>query len=183
MAARAFPAGNGPAGETVIGVDPGLAATGYAVVRTGDDGRTPRVVEAGLVRTAGRDPLEARLDQLYAALLDLFRQHRPAWVVVEDLYAHYGHPRTAILMGHARGAVFLAAAHAGAGVQSLTASRVRKALTGRGDASKLQVQRMLQAVLGLREPPRPHHVGDALALAVGFQQLARRGRRGGGGGP
>lgn len=161
--ARGLPA------EVVVGIDPGLAATGYAVVRLDGAGRPPAVLEAGLVRTPARAALERRLEHLYAALLDLFRLHRPACVVVEDLYASYAHPRTAILMGHARGAVFLAAAHAGSAVRSFTASRVKKALTGRGDASKRQVLRMVQAVLGLPTLPPSDHVGDALALAVCYQ--------------
>lgn len=166
--------------ETVVGVDPGLATTGYAVVRLDGAARTPAVLEAGLVRTPGRLALERRLEHLYAALLDLFRQHRPTCVVVEDLYASYAHPRTAILMGHARGAVFLAAAHAGSAVRSFTASRVKKALTGRGDASKRQVMRMVQAVLDLPRLPSPDHVGDALALAVCYQVYRSRRVPGGG---
>lgn len=148
----------------VVGIDPGVAATGYAVVDL-EELSWLLLREAGVWRTPP-GPLERRLELLYARLLGLLRRHRPACVVVEDLYAHYRHPRTAILMGHARGVVYLAAARAGAPVHSLPASRVKKALTGRGDASKRQVLRMAEAMAGPGADLRSHHAADALALAL-----------------
>ncbi|MCY2926240.1 MAG: crossover junction endodeoxyribonuclease RuvC, partial [Planctomycetota bacterium] len=87
-------------------------------------------------------------------------------VAVEKLYAHYKHPSTAILMGHARGVILLAAEQAGVGVRNLPATHVKKSLTGNGHASKLQVQRAIQAVCHLSALPEPPDVADALAIAL-----------------
>jgi crossover junction endodeoxyribonuclease RuvC len=93
-------------------------------------------------------------------------QFRPAMVVVEQLYAHYDHPRTAILMAHARGVIFLAAAQRGLPVVSYNATRIKKTITGNGRASKDQVQRTVQRELGLARLPEPSDVADALAAAL-----------------
>jgi crossover junction endodeoxyribonuclease RuvC len=87
-------------------------------------------------------------------------------MVVEQLYAHYAHPRTAILMGHARGAILLAAAERGLQTASYSATRIKKTITGSGRATKDQIQRTIQRELGLREPPEPPDVADALAIAL-----------------
>ena len=85
---------------------------------------------------------------------------------IEKLYAHYKHPRTAILMGHARGAVMLAAAKCGVPVASYPATMIKRSLTGNGHASKQQMQRMIEVALGLSAPPEPPDVADALAVAL-----------------
>lgn len=148
----------------VLGIDPGLQVTGYGllVVR----GVRVRVVEAGVVRTAQGDPLEVRLRRLHDLARGVIAELAPDAIVVEDLYSHYRHPVTAILMGHARGVIFLAAAEAGVPVVSYGATRVKKSLTGQGRASKEQVQRMVQSTLGLRKVPQPPDVADALAVAL-----------------
>ncbi|HEY8449559.1 MAG TPA: crossover junction endodeoxyribonuclease RuvC [Bacillota bacterium] len=153
--------------QTVVGIDPGLADTGYAVL--GLDGDGPhglRLVEAGLVRTNPGLPLERRLLELYQGVLEVLRQHRPLAMAAEDLYAHYEHPRTAILMGHARGVVLLAAAATGTPVHHFAPARIKKSLTGNGAAGKRQIQRTVQRLLGLSCLPEPDHVADALSAAV-----------------
>jgi crossover junction endodeoxyribonuclease RuvC len=87
-------------------------------------------------------------------------------MVVEQLYAHYEHPRTAILMAHARGAFFLAGAQRGIPVLSYAATRVKKLVTGNGRAGKEQMQYAIARELGLAGPPEPHDVADALAIAL-----------------
>jgi crossover junction endodeoxyribonuclease RuvC len=101
-------------------------------------------------------------------------QFRPQVMVVEQLYAHYEHPRTAILMAHARGVIFLAAAQHGMGVVSYTASRIKKTVTGHGRASKDQVQRTVQRELGLPKLPDPPDVADALAAALCHYYVQRQ---------
>ena len=100
-------------------------------------------------------------------------QFAPEVVAVEQLYAHYKHPRTAILMGHARGVLFLAAAEKGLDVVSYSATRVKKTVTGSGRASKEQVQRTIQRELGLAQVPEPPDVADALAVALCHYYLVK----------
>jgi len=148
----------------VLGIDPGLQATGYGLLHT--RGARARVVEAGVLRTDERQPLEARLRRLHDLARELFRELAPETIAVEDLYSHYRHPVTAILMGHARGVILLAAAEAAVPVVSYGATRIKKSLTGTGRASKGQVQRMVQSTLGLKALPEPPDVADALAVAL-----------------
>jgi crossover junction endodeoxyribonuclease RuvC len=87
-------------------------------------------------------------------------------MAVEQLYAHYDHPRTAILMAHARGAYFLAGAQRDIPVVSYASTKVKKLVTGSGRAGKEQMQHAIARELGLHKPPEPHDVADALAIAL-----------------
>jgi crossover junction endodeoxyribonuclease RuvC len=147
-----------------MGVDPGLVDTGFAVVEAGPGAVT--VVEAGVIRTSPGQPLEARLSAIYGAVHRLIAAQQPGLLVVEDLYAEYRFPRTAILMGHARGVIYLAARQLGVALLAISPGEVKRAVTGNGSAGKGQVQRGVQTILGLGELPRPSHVADALGLAV-----------------
>lgn len=146
---------------TVLGIDPGLDRTGYAVLEMA----TRRVVEAGLVRSSTALPLAPRLREIEAGLEEILSEHPVDLVAVEELYAHYKHPRTAILMGHARGVVLLAAARRGIEIVSLPATHVKRSLTGNGHASKLQMQRAILATMRLSAMPEPPDVADAVAIA------------------
>jgi crossover junction endodeoxyribonuclease RuvC len=151
----------------ILGVDPGLQVTGYAVLESA--ARGPTVCEAGVVRTAeGRETpdLAPRLSLLYNGLVEVVTQYRPDVMVVEQLYAHYQHPRTAILMAHARGVIFLSAAQHGIPVVSYNATRIKKTITGHGRASKEQVQYTILRELRLPQMPEPPDVADALAAAL-----------------
>ena len=156
-----------------MGVDPGLVATGFGVLEAGAEGVTVR--DAGVVSTAAGQALEARLNALHRAMHRIIETQRPELLVVEDLYTEYKFPRTAILMGHARGVIYLAARQLGVSVLALAPSEVKRAMTGNGAAGKGQVQRAVQTVLGLRELPRPSHVADALGLAAtGLSRITGR---------
>ena len=148
----------------VLGIDPGLHVTGYAAVDFGR--RDPVLVEAGTLRTSPRADMAERLVQLHGDLAEVLKELKPDRVALEQLYAHYKHPRTSILMGHARGVVILACRQAGVAVRSLAATHVKKSLTGNGHASKLQVQRAIQAAFRLPTLPQPPDVADALAIAL-----------------
>ncbi len=151
----------------ILGVDPGLQTTGYAVVEGGTHG--PRICEAGVVRSSSRrdtPDLAPRLLSLYNGIVEVVEQFKPNVMVVEQLYAHYDHPTTSILMGHARGVIFLAAATHDLPVVSYGATRVKKTITGSGRASKDQVQRTVQRELRLATLPEPSDVADALAIAL-----------------
>src|SRR5580765_4670276 len=156
-----------------MGVDPGLVATGFGVLEAGPDGVTVR--DAGVISTTTGQPLEARLNALHRAVHRIIELQSPGLLVVEDLYTEYKFPRTAILMGHARGVIYLAARQLGVAVVALAPSEVKRAMTGNGAAGKAQVQRAVQTVLGLKELPRPSHVADALGLAAtGMSRMTGR---------
>jgi crossover junction endodeoxyribonuclease RuvC len=148
----------------VCGIDPGLETTGYAVVR--DRGARPTVVDAGVCRFDRARSLAERLVDIERDLSSILQEHRPAVVAVEQLYAHYKHPRTAILMGHARGVILVTAARLGIEVRDYPATQVKRFLTGNGRATKGQMQRAIQAALELAEMPEPADVADALAIAL-----------------
>ena len=153
-----------PGLRRVMGVDPGLTDTGFAIIEVGRGGVV--VVDAGVIRTAPGQPLEARLNAIFGAVSRIVAAHRPGLLVVEDLYTEYRFPRTAILMGHARGVIYLAARQLDVALLALAPAEVKRAVTGNGGAGKGQVQRGVQTLLGLAELPRPSHVADALGLAV-----------------
>lgn len=148
----------------VVGVDPGLKNTGYGIVE--GSGSSFALVEAGLVSTVESDPMPERVRGIYDDVAAIFAEAKPEAAAIEELYAHYKHPRTAILMGHARGAIMLAAAKCGIPVASYSATMVKRSLTGNGHAAKGQVQRMIEVMLGLSRPPEPPDVADALAVAL-----------------
>ena len=151
----------------ILGLDPGLQVTGYGVIEITADG--PRVMEAGVIRSAeGRDPadMSQRLKTLYDGVVEVLDQWSPSAVCVEQLYAHYDHPRTAILMAHARGCYFLAGAQKGVPVFSYAATQVKKLVTGHGRASKEQMQHCIMRELHLAKLPEPHDVSDALGIAL-----------------
>ena len=147
-----------------MGVDPGLAITGYGLLDL--SGSKLRLVEAGMVRTKSRDPMEKRLAGIYNELSAILTEFSPQVMAVEDLYAHYAQHRTAIIMGHARGVIFLSAAQQKIPVISYAATHIKKSVTGNGHASKHQVQRMVLERLKLDCLPQPSDVSDALAAAI-----------------
>lgn len=148
----------------ILGIDTGLAETGYGIIDAEDT--SYRVVEGGVISTDADADLSLRLFRIYEALCQIIDEFEVDRVVVEDLYAEYPHPRTAIMMGHARGVIILAAAQRAVEVESYPASLVKKSLTGNGRASKEQIRQMVVQTLKLSESPGPDHVSDALALAI-----------------
>ncbi len=144
----------------ILGIDPGLQLCGYAVVE-GDS-----LIEAGAVRTNAKSAIEVKLNHIAEDIESLLKKFRPEVVAVEQLYSHYAHPRTAILMGHARGVILQSCAAAGIEVRSFSATRIKKSLTGNGRASKQQVQRTIQTILRLPRLPEPPDVADAIAAAL-----------------
>ena len=148
----------------VLGIDPGLQVCGYACLEI--DGDRETIVEAGILKTTEGLPIEARLNQIADDIETLLDRFGPDVVAVEELYSHYAHPRTAILMGHARGVILQKCARAGIEVKSFAATRIKKSITGNGRASKEQMQRTMQTILGLSELPKPPDVADAMAAAL-----------------
>jgi crossover junction endodeoxyribonuclease RuvC len=160
------PSGNKRASR-ILGIDPGLQVTGYAVLESGAG--PPTLCEAGVIRAGkenGSTEVACRLLSIYDGLVEVFEEFHPDVVVVEQLYAHYAHPRTAILMAHARGVILLAAGQRALPVISYNPTRIKKSITGNGRAPKDQVQRTIQGELGLPSVPEPPDVADALAIAL-----------------
>ncbi len=149
-----------------MGIDPGLRITGYGVVDVADGALEPTLVEGGIIKIDPSGGMAVRLGRLHEELSAIVAEHKPDCFAVEKLYAHYKHPRTAILMGHARGVILLCAQQRGLPVQDWPSTEVKKALTGYGHASKEQVQRAVQSQCGLDEIPSPPDVADAIAIAL-----------------
>jgi crossover junction endodeoxyribonuclease RuvC len=147
----------------VLGIDPGLGTCGYGILE--ENGGDVKIVEAGVFRTNEKLSLEKRLAELATELKSVLNQFSPDVMAIEELYSHYDHPRTAIIMGHARGLIFYKAAEARLEVVPYASTRIKKALTGNGRASKEQMQRAIQIQMGLKELPEPPDVADALAVA------------------
>ncbi len=147
----------------ILGIDPGLHLTGYALLTLHPRG--PALEEAGVLRIGTKDPLPNRLHQLHLQMSQLLIEFPCDHMAVEQLYAHYKHPRTAILMGHARGAILLAAAQANIPITSLSSTLVKKMVTGNGHATKRQIQLAVTALYHLARPPSPPDVADAIAIA------------------
>ena len=148
----------------ILGIDPGLQLTGYGVVDY--QLLRPKLIDGGVIRLQQRTPMAQRLLELEKELESIFVEYEPEVCAVEQLYAHYKHPRTAILMGHARGVILLVAQRHGARIKEFSSNRVKQAVSGHGHASKLQMQRSIQAIWNLKEPPSPPDVADALAIAL-----------------
>ena len=148
----------------ILGIDPGLNITGYGVLDC--DGQRPLLVEAGVVRGKSRGNLEKRLCEIYDGVAEVIETLKPTAVSLEELYSHYERPRTAILMGHARGVICLAARQANLQIDHYAATQVKKILTGSGRAPKSQVQQAVTRELSLTSVPDPPDVADALAIAM-----------------
>jgi len=159
------------AGTVILGVDPGLNITGYGLIRVGQE--DPQLLEAGVVRGGRRKPLEQRLKEIHEGICEVIEQHQPRAVAVEELYSHYKMPRTAILMGHARGAICLAAGQYEIPVFHYAATQIKKILTGNGRASKKQMQDAICNEFSLATAPEPADVADALAIALCHHYLGR----------
>jgi crossover junction endodeoxyribonuclease RuvC len=132
------------------------------------------LVEAGVVRSVRSQDLGERLASIYDGLDEVIQSLAPACVGLEELYSHYERPKTAIIMGHARGVICLAAAKHKLPVCHYAATQVKKVLTGNGRAPKLQVQLAVTRHLNLSETPEPPDVADALAIALCHYYLSQK---------
>ncbi|MBP7653491.1 crossover junction endodeoxyribonuclease RuvC [Candidatus Dependentiae bacterium] len=148
----------------IIGIDPGLGITGYGIIDA--DFRKPILKEAGCIKIKSNQSLEKRLKYLFDETSNLIKLFNPDVMVVEELYSHYNHPKTSIIMGHARGVIFLAAAVNNLLVKSFAANKIKMSLTGNGHSSKLQMQNMVKNRFSLDKLPEPPDVADAIAVAL-----------------
>jgi len=150
----------------ILGIDPGLDITGYGVIKK--NSVKPTIIEAGVIRTSHKEGLTDRLHNIHSQITELIDSTKPDICIVEKLYSHYKHPMTAILMAHARGVVLFSAREKNITIVDYPAKTVKRAITGNGNASKVQVQRVVNKLLGLKDAERPLDVTDALALCLTY---------------
>lgn len=155
----------------ILGIDPGLGVTGYGLIEARKD--YFKLIEAGVIRTKAKDKIEDRLLKLYTNLIELIEEYRPSVLVLEKLYSHYRHPTTAMLMGHARGIACLVCGQKSIPLVSYPATRIKKAVVGRGHASKEQISGMVKSLLRLNRTPESSDITDALAVAISHAYIER----------
>ena len=164
-----------PSGMIILGIDPGLSATGYGILEARGD--TLHVIAAGDIRPPRHQPLSERLGCIRATLSALISRHHPDTVALEKLFTHHGHVTTAALMGHARGAACLAAYDHGLPLAEYPPTQVKKSVAGNGHASKEQVARMVGQWLHYVDPSWSTDATDALALAIVHAHAHRQQQR------
>ncbi|MDD5120376.1 MAG: crossover junction endodeoxyribonuclease RuvC [Candidatus Omnitrophica bacterium] len=155
----------------IVGIDPALAVTGYGVIQV--KGSILTLVEAGIIETKPKDPVSKRLDSIYRGVIKLISDTGADCLVIEKIYSHYKHPATACILGQARGVICLAASTCGVPLFEYAATRIKKAIVGKGLASKAQVQRMVSHTLGVASVPDYTDVTDALALAIAHSYIGK----------
>lgn len=154
----------------ILGVDPGSHATGYGVISTGP---VVRMLAGGVIRTRSKASLSDRLLTIHTELTAVIAAHNPMQMAVEDLF-NAKNPRSALILGHARGVILLTGASAGLAVAEYAPRLVKQAVTGNGSATKEQVRFMVMRLLRLKEEP-PLDMSDALAVALAHQGRSSRG--------
>lgn len=147
----------------ILGIDPGIANTGYGIVQSNNTRN--RLLNYGNIKTDSKTPSEIRLKQIYDKVINLIDQFDVEEVVLEDVFFSK-QVKTAFILGEAKGIIKLAAANCGTTVTTYTPLQVKTAVTGYGKAPKTQIQKMVQMLLKLKEPPQPDHAADALALTI-----------------
>lgn len=147
-----------------MGVDPGLAGTGWGVVQLGAR-NVISLLGYGAIVTKPSQPLVERLKLIYDGVTAVIRQHRPAAIAIEELF-FCKEAKTVAAVGQARGAILIAAANENVSVHEYNPRSIKMALTGYGSADKTQIQYMVKMLLRMQEIPKPDHAADALAMAV-----------------
>ena len=149
----------------IVGFDPGLNITGYGVIEVLPNQQV-QLVEAGTIRPKSKDDIQDRLHVIHSGVREIIETFAPQSMAIEQLFVHVRFPKTAILMGHARGVICLAAAQAGIELHHYLPNRVKSMLTGSGHAGKEQMQLAVQRELRLKTRPEPADAADALAIAL-----------------
>jgi len=155
----------------IVGIDPALAVSGYGVIQANKS--TLTLIEAGIIKTTAKETTPARLDKIYRGVLKLITDTKADCLVLEKIFSHYKHPATACILGQARGVICLAAFTAKLPFFEYSATRIKKAIVGKGLASKAQVQRMVTHTLGLNTSVAYLDVTDALAMAIAHSYIMK----------
>ena len=155
----------------IIAVDPGITVTGYGILER--QGEKIVVLAAGTIRTKPRLSHPEKLARIHGAVTDLLEEYLPQGFILEDIF-YRKNIRSTVTLGEVRGICSLAAAQRNIPVTTYAARRVKKAVVGNGAADKTQVQKMVQILLDLEEPPTPLDVSDALALGITYFNAINR---------
>ncbi len=158
----------------ILGIDPGLKATGYGFIK--NELRHSKLLEAGTIEPKPREQIQNKIQKIYSVLEELIEQYKPDVLVLEKLFAHSKHPITASIMGHVRGVICLLCAQKNVKLVELSPKRVRKAVTGNGNASKEQTKSVVAYILKIDEEKLSLDSSDALALALGYSQIGEEKR-------
>lgn len=155
----------------ILGIDPGLITTGYGVVDIKSGG--VKILEAGTIEPDAKAPFEQRLLKFHLHITTILQTHQPDIVVLEKLYAHYKHPATSIVLGHVRGVICVSVAQQKVELVEQSVKRIRKALIGNGNATKIQMQEFVKRVLNIKSAGFKLDTSDALSLALGQAHMMR----------
>jgi crossover junction endodeoxyribonuclease RuvC len=155
----------------ILGIDPGLITTGYGVVEIKAGG--VKILEAGTIEPNTKDPFEQRLLKIHLHITTILQAHHPDVVVLEKLYAHSKHPATAPVLGHVRGVICLSVAQQKIELVEQSVKRIRKALIGNGNATKIQMQEFVKRLLNIKSAGFKLDASDALSLALGQAHMMR----------
>ncbi len=153
----------------LLGLDPGLKATGYGFIHF-QKGEL-KLIECGTIEPKPKDPIQYRIEKIYSILEELVYEHKPQALILEKLYAHSKHPMTGIIMGHLRGVICLLCAQQKIDLVEHSVKRIRKAITGNGNATKQQTRSLVANALNIDEKKLTLDASDALALALGFTHI------------
>ncbi len=153
----------------ILGIDPGLKATGYGCIEANN--RSVTLIETGTIEPKENDLIQNRIQKVYSLLSGLIKEHKPQVLVLEKLYAHYKHPVTASKLGHVRGVICLLCAQESIELVEHSVKRVRKSLTGNGNATKVQTREIVADILRIDGAKLPLDASDALALALGYARM------------
>jgi len=154
----------------ILGIDPGTAITGYAVVEETTEGL--QMITLGAITTPAKTPLPLRLQTIYSELREIVAEYAPEAAAVEELFFSRN-ARTAMSVGHARGVILLALADLNLPIAEYTPMQIKQAVTGYGNANKHQVQEMVRMLLTLPETPKPDDAADAAAVAICYLHRAK----------
>ena len=155
----------------ILGIDPGLITTGYGVVEMKAGG--VKILEAGTIEPNTKDPFEQRLLKVHLHITTILQAHHPDVVVLEKLYSNYKHPATVAVLGHVRGVICLSVAQQKIELVEQSVKRIRKALIGNGNATKIQMQEFVKRLLNIKSAGFKLDASDALSLALGQAHMMR----------
>ena len=155
---------NGPETPIVLGIDPGSRRSGYAVLT--NKNHRPKVIEVGVIDLTTSLELEDRLLELSNEIADIIKQHRPTVAALEGVFSHGKFPRSALILGHARGVCLLECRRNNLAITTVAPAEMKRVITGSGRATKAQVQRAVAGWCGLQKPPEPNDAADALGMAL-----------------
>ena len=155
---------NGPETPIVLGIDPGSRRSGYAVVT--NENYRPKILEVGVIDLTTSLKLEDRLLELSNEIADIIKQHRPTVAALEGVFSHGKFPRSALILGHARGVCLVECRRNNLAISTVAPAEMKRVITGSGRATKAQVQRAVAGWCGLQKPPEPNDAADALGMAL-----------------